>query len=322
MALEEEELKRIEVLEYTVQKLMDWTTVLDAYTTNMTYELLDASGQHPELFPHFYSREECIRQIIEEGKSLARFGDGEFMQILGEDRYRFQEYDARLGARLKEVLEEKDNRLLIGIPNHYGAMFSFNLSAIASIRMYLGGEKIRERLMGLLDLSRTYCDAYLTRPYVLYNDCFTEAPKKRFQELKKIWQDRDLMIVEGSQSRIGVGNDLFENARSIRRIETLPINSFQKYPEIFKSAKALGKKEDLFLIALGPTAGVLAYDLMKEGYQAIDIGHVDLEYEWFLAGKGKRVPVPQKYNNEVQGGHLVQDCNDPLYISQVIDCIF
>jgi len=30
---------------------------------------------------------------------------------------------------------------------------------------------------------------------------------------------------------------------------------------------------------LGPTTTVLAYDLYKNGYQAIDIGHVDLEHE-------------------------------------------
>ena len=50
----------------------------------------------------------------------------------------------------------------------------------------------------------------------------------------------------------------------------------------------------LFLVALGPTATVLAYDLTKHGAQAIDIGHLDIEYEWFRARKGIRVPVKYK----------------------------
>ena len=41
-------------------------------------------------------------------------------------------------------------------------------------------------------------------------------------------------------------------------------------------------KNKLILIALGPTATVLSYDLYKLGYHVIDIGHADIEYEWFL----------------------------------------
>ena len=36
------------------------------------------------------------------------------------------------------------------------------------------------------------------------------------------------------------------------------------------------------LIALGPTATILAYDLAEKGVQALDVGHIDIEYEWFL----------------------------------------
>jgi hypothetical protein len=42
----------------------------------------------------------------------------------------------------------------------------------------------------------------------------------------------------------------------------------------------LSDKNILILISLGPTATVLAYDLAKLGYWAIDIGHIDNEYEW------------------------------------------
>lgn len=36
-------------------------------------------------------------------------------------------------------------------------------------------------------------------------------------------------------------------------------------------------------ILLDPTATVLAYDLAVQGFQAVDINHVDVEYEWFLS---------------------------------------
>ena len=75
---------------------------------------------------------------------------------------------------------------------------------------------------------------------------------------------------------------------------------------------------DLFVLAIGPSSGVLACDLTERGSQAVDVGHIDLEYEWFLAGKGVRVPVPYKYNNEVEGGEQVEDIKDASYETSII----
>ena len=63
----------------------------------------------------------------------------------------------------------------------------------------------------------------------------------------------------------------------------------------------------LFLLALGPSATAMAYDLTKFGYQAIDIGHIDLEYEWYLQGATTRTSVTNKANNEFVGDTLFDD---------------
>lgn len=47
------------------------------------------------------------------------------------------------------------------------------------------------------------------------------------------------------------------------------------------------------LIALGPTATVMAYDLADMGYQALDIGNVDIEAEWFLRGVDEKIKIPE-----------------------------
>ena len=77
-------------------------------------------------------------------------------------------------------------------------------------------------------------------------------------------------------------------------------------------------KNKLILIALGPTATVLAYDLAKRGYWAVDIGHLDLEYEWFLKGEGHSF-IPNKYNNEVPGNTEVEDIFDEDYERSIIN---
>lgn len=166
--------------------------------------------------------------------------------------------------------------------------------------------------------NRKYHNAYISRPYVLYADVHTDGPRKRFEALKRIWDKRNVIFVEGSLTRLGVGNNLFDNASSIRRIEAPPVNSFDKYDDILAACLKHATSDTLFLIALGPSAGVLAYDLYKSGYQAIDIGHLDLEYEWYLKGLGTRCEIKHKYNNEFVNGEKVEDIQDELYLSQIL----
>ena len=101
---------------------------------------------------------------------------------------------------------------------------------------------------------------------------------------------------------MGIGNDLFADTKSIKRILAPSKNAFSKYDEILNVVKKNISKDKLILIALGPTATVLAYDLFKLGYQAIDIGHIDIEYEWYLRGATEKIKIPNKFVNEVSGG--------------------
>ena len=49
-------------------------------------------------------------------------------------------------------------------------------------------------------------------------------------------------------------------------------------------------KNVLFLLALGPTAMVLSFNLANLGYQALDLGHMDLQYEYLRReAKGKNI---------------------------------
>jgi hypothetical protein len=63
---------------------------------------------------------------------------------------------------------------------------------------------------------------------------------------------------------------------------------------------------------------VLAYDLAKAGYHAIDIGHADISYEWLLRNGGAKTAVGNKYNNEWPDGYVVEDIHDEVYESQII----
>ena len=177
---------------------------------------------------------------------------------------------------------------------------------------------VRKEHLQILDAKKVYYDAYVTRPYVMYADNQTDAPAKRFENLKRIWDKRDCIFVEGRYTGLGVGNDLFDNAASVKRIVGPAENAFSKYDQILDCCLKQ-PKDSLFLLALGPAATVLAYDLCQAGYQAVDIGHIDLEYEWFLKGEGRRTMIVGKYNNEMEGGDRPDDIADVGYKEQVIE---
>jgi len=140
--------------------------------------------------------------------------------------------------------------------------------------------------------------------------------EKVFQ-LKSIWNNKNLLLVEGEKSRLGMGNDFFSNATSIRRIICPATDAYSTINEI-ENAVYTESGYDMVLIALGPTATVLAYRFYKKGIQALDIGHIDIEYEWYLKGVQDKEPVAHKYIGEMKGGDIVDDAVDEMYQRQIV----
>lgn len=291
----------------------------EAILNNLKYEFSDSrNNSFSNVFlPKFRSNAETIRLIVEEKKSLARFGDGEFSIAFDIPRQKFQKIDSKLKARIWEVLNTTHPQLILAIADQYGNLDKYNDFSAYAIRIYMTDET-RKMHRKILSDSIEYSDAYITRPYVLYKDVFTEEPKKRFESLKRIWEGKRVMVVEGAQTRLGVRNDLFAKAVAIYRILAPATNSFDQYDNLLKECLKHADNVDLFLLAIGPSSGILAYDLTVNGYQAVDVGHIDLEYEWFLAGKGTRVSIPYKYNNEIEGGDVVEAIHDDKYESQIV----
>ena len=52
---------------------------------------------------------------------------------------------------------------------------------------------------------------------------------KYIKKLKRIWDKKDVVIVEGEKSRLGIGNDLFDNMKSIQRILCPVTDAFNSY---------------------------------------------------------------------------------------------
>lgn len=287
---------------------------------NIPYELYDKinKGSFHLKLPKIKSIEETLDKIIKDRCSIARFGDGEFA-CMNCSRIAFHDPCKDLAERLKETLSSNLPDLLVGLPDCFGLLDCYVPYTRKFWRKYMS--KKRQMTYSYLDMDRIYYNAFFNRYYLNYNKTeeYYQKCSTYFKKLKAIWKDKDVVLFEGQQARLGVGNDILDGAKSISRILFCPIkNAFHKYDEILSSFDDIST-DKLILAALGPTATVLAYDLCKKGYQAIDMGHISEEYECFLR---KEMPLELKSK-----GHKVimkhpSDPDDPEYKKQIIKKIF
>ena len=261
--------------------------------------------------PKVMTMDETMDYIIKRRCSVSRYGDGELKLISGED-IRFQKCNLELSRRLAEILKGNGNTLVC-ISNIFDTPNWMNEKAYEYTWRIVA--KNRKLWTSHLNLEYLYGNAFISRPYFDWKEQTNAI--RWFNKLKQIWNNHDIVFIEGCKSRLGYNNDLFQGAKSVKRILCPAQNAYIKYTEILKEAEKQ-PKEVLFLLACGPTATILAEDLAKDGYWAIDIGHIDIEYEWFKMKATEKLPVKNKYTNEAVGGDQVKDDIDDGFRQEVI----
>lgn len=258
--------------------------------------------------------EETILYIIKNRCSVSRFGDGEF-NLLSDNPIGFQKNESTLVSQLRKVvLAEENTKCLICLPG----IFQYEEEYEKSTRKYFLKLLVHKRKEWYSYCNMNYCygNADITRCYLELLD--KSKAEKYFELLKQIWNKQRIVIVEGELTRLGVGNDLFENAKEIYRILCPAINAYSCIEKIEEYIKNNVSKERLILLALGPTATVLAPRLSVLGFQAVDIGNIDKEYEWYKMKSTYKVRNPLKFSMEMTAGTEVIDCTDENYLKQIL----
>ena len=284
------------------------------YIKYLFYKFVYLMYQIPFKKVRILSDEETIEYIIEKKVSYSRFGDGEFNWILKNKQNSFQKDDENMANRMKEILLNPNDKVLVGLPLGIKNTRGFILYA-KKFWTYTFVKNYKKLLKYIPP--QKYGNASVTRPYMDYKN--KKISKQKFENIKKLWQNKDVVIVEGEKTKIGVGNDLLNNANSVKRIICPARNAYDKYENIFNTINSKVTKDKLVLIALGPTATILAYDLGKIEYQAIDIGHIDIEYEWMKQGVKDRVAIKGKHVNECKDDRSEnENIDDKEYQSSII----
>jgi len=218
-----------------------------------------------EHYPAVKSELETVAFIVENRASIGRFGDGEFNMCIGRHKS-FQTYDSTLVIRLKEILHNTDENFLVGINT---IQAEHDLTEIWKKFVVRRGN----RVLKLLDLNRRYHSSTITTVFPQETTSF----KQYVAALKLIWHNRKVVFVVGRNSRFFFEEELFDNLRCHEFVYGPAKDAFSVYDDLLE--KVTDYDIDwLILIALGPTATVMAYDLYCKGYQAIDLGQTPSKY--------------------------------------------
>lgn len=253
-----------------------------------------------------------IDYIKQHQASVVRFGDGEIDLIMGRS-IPYQSYDKDLALELLEILETPSSpKLMVCLPDVFEHLERYNSNA-----QHFWENHFEQ----FADFYKEHCHSswygstFLSRPYIDWVD--KSQAQANIEKLRSLWQDKDLLIVEGEASRSGVGNDLFDNSKSIKRIIGPSKNAYQDLDWIYDKVMEHSANR-LVLVMLGPTAKVLVKRLADSGIQAIDLGHIDSEYEWYQMKATHKVKLAHKHTAEFNYDEDIAFDEDTNYLSQIV----
>lgn len=223
----------------------------------------------PFPYPNVLSVAETV-SLLQQGASLARLGDGEFNLALGKRKICYQKNSSELQRRMREILNNPNGKCLVGIPPRptKPGFFREYFTRYPSI-------------LSMMRLNSRYANANISRN----NDFLVSG----ICEYRKIWDNRTVVFIYSSAGRFDINSEIFSNIKTYHCIDVDARDAFEQYASIMGQARKYSK-DCLFLIACGPAATVLAYDLCAAGYQAIDVGHLPNCYANEVSG----APMPEK----------------------------
>lgn len=231
--------------------------------------------------------EETIAELCNTDKSMVRFGDGEITMIRGRS-LKLQKVNPEIMEGLTRILRYEYDDMIVTIPEIFGDLSVYRKESRQFWKDHLlFSRKIYEKYC---NPDRQYFSTSVSRFYYAFED--KHSCKAWIEGIRQIWKDKDVVVVEGARTHNGVGNDLLGTARSVERIIGPSSDAYGKLPEIQKECMKY-PKDRLFLISLGVAAKFLTEKLFLEGYRVLDIGNLDMEYEWYLNHEEKKEKIPK-----------------------------
>ncbi|WP_169817602.1 GT-D fold domain-containing glycosyltransferase [Chlorobaculum limnaeum] len=251
-----------------------------------------------------------MQKIVKCNVSISRFGDGELMIALLERGISFQKKNRELSARLKQILYEKDSRLLVCMNNEFmrNNEIFWVLQYERSSKKYIRFETWRDpNDIGILSRKAEwafYNECYRIlfgkkKPSVfgdatlfmlgLYTEEYKKAQMERVFELfVTLFKKKRLLIAAPKTPLMAPSFRELEpkllaaGASGITHIDMPEKDAYTYYQEI-KSKILNSTNFDAVWIQAGPAASILAHDLAtNHDILSYDIGSLNTTLRYIL----------------------------------------
>ncbi len=272
----------------------------------IAYFLYEKGILHNSIKVH--SIDETIDELLHTNKSLVRFGDGEIVMIKGGDLM-LQKASPEIAKGLAEILAYPYDDLMVTIPGIFDTLSDHRKASRQFWKDHL--LFCRKTYEKYCNPDRIYYTTFVSRCYYYAKD--RSNCGEWFAKIRKIWENKDVVVVEGTRTHNGVGNDLLDTAASVERIICPPRDAYGAIARILEACEAYDK-DRLFLLSVGVAAKFLALELFRKGYRVLDIGHMDMEYEWYVRQTPDKCKI-EKHEIETEAAN--REAGYTQYLSQV-----
>lgn len=255
-----------------------------------------------------HSIDETIDELLHTNKSMVRFGDGEIVMIKGGNLV-LQKAAPEISEGLAKILAYEYDDLIVTIPGIFETLSDHHPASRQFWRDHL--LFCRKTYEKYCNPNRIYYTTFISRCYYYAAD--RSNCERWFAKIRQIWDNKDVVVVEGTKTHNGVGNDLLSTAKSVERIICPPSDAYGSLDRIL--AECVKYDQDrIFLLSVGVAAKFIAMELFKKGYRVIDIGNMDMEYEWFVRKEATKVPLEK---HGIVGEEANRNAGYTEYLSQI-----
>jgi hypothetical protein len=200
------------------------------------------------------------------GKSIARYGDGEFNLVKGGNCVS-QVSDPKIREELARILITPKKSCLVGVPN---------MNAVGPKTP--NWNKYAGRYAQNLDPNLTYWSSFITRPDSATN---INTPEY-FDALESLWAGKRITMVYGSERSLSVEFPAMKSAAGIVVVNTPRRDAYAEIDRIER--EILSSTPRIVLLMCGPAATCLAYRLADKRH-AIDLGHIGMFWRIYQKGR-------------------------------------
>lgn len=270
------------------------------------YFLYEKDILHNKIKVH--SIDETIDELLHTEKSMVRFGDGEIVMIKGRDLV-LQKAQPEIAEGLKKILAYPYDDLIVTIPGVFDTLSDHTKESRQFWRDHL--LMCRKTYEKYCNPDRVYYSTFISRCYYFAKD--KNRCAQWYDGIRDIWKDRSVVVVEGERSHNGVGNDLLDRAAGVERIICPPKDAYGSLNRILEACMQYDR-DRLFLLSVGVAAKFIAVELFEKGYRVLDIGNLDMEYEWYVRGADHKIPLEK---HEIVGEEANREAGYTEYLQQI-----